>query len=847
MKMLYGARLARFDLLRAINHLAGYITKWTPDCDKRLHRIMCYVHTSLHYRMVGFVGDKPQQLSTHLFADADFAGCPDSQRSTSGMHLAIRGPATCFPIAGASKRQTCVSHSTPEAELVAADFALRTAGLPALQLWDVLLQRHAGLVFHEDNQAMIRVCETGRNPTMRHLGRTHRVSVARMHEIFKMPDIHLTYEATHRQSADIYTKGFTEPAKWYAACLLVNIVDGKKLKQLLTNFTIHKFEKEQEDILALFPDPLRKKAIPHDLFNYVAAPSVQRRGGTTNDTTPETAVFDRAPGSAAGRGNDDVCGDRSTIDDTPLYDQGGIAQQDKPLDSAPPCEGPAETTGHQEPAAASTLHRHGAQNHKNSTAAVHGDLLFELDASSSLEILGLLENYDWPNDVVNDIGLTLDKGAPKLGVLTLRHLNLATSLNYHVRRYLKTYNWTTITIDKRTNHDSGRKVKQRRLSVLLSIGSYTNGEVYSSDGSLQIDSMTTDTAFANDRPYSLSPPWGTRYVIELHNDSYSGRVLPEDLHLLLAVGFKVEGNSHREWGKVVLKPGPCPVKLVPDFYDMLFIELCCGDASELCRLEHTTSRCLGVRITARHDIQSKRTLEMLDHCVRELGFGKHVVVWMSFRCTGGSQMQNINEWVAHQEGNLATLSKINDARWEFANHFAAARPLVRYVRGLGGHLALELPRYCSYWSEPLLTGFIGEYGLLSSLFDGCMYGLTAKHGDRAGELMLKHWRLITTSPAVHASINAVCDHVSPHVRIQGRNTKCSENYPPRLAKAIQQAFRTDVLEPLTRDRSKVGPSATCLGIGLGITSSPAVRRISAQAPASHQRPNPRSTGRRPRA
>jgi hypothetical protein len=279
MKMLYGARLARFDLLRAINHLAGYITKWTPDCDKRLHRIMCYVHTSLHYRMVGFVGDKPQQLSTHLFADADFAGCPDSQRSTSGMHLAIRGPATCFPIAGASKRQTCVSHSTPEAELVAADFALRTAGLPALQLWDVLLQRHAGLVFHEDNQAMIRVCETGRNPTMRHLGRTHRVSVARMHEIFKMPDIHLTYEATHRQSADIYTKGFTEPAKWYAACLLVNIVDGKKLKQLLTNFTIHKFEKEQEDILALFPDPLRKKAIPHDLFNYVAAPSVQRRGG----------------------------------------------------------------------------------------------------------------------------------------------------------------------------------------------------------------------------------------------------------------------------------------------------------------------------------------------------------------------------------------------------------------------------------------------------------------------------------------------------------------------------------------------------------------------------------------
>ena len=34
MKLLYGARLARFDLLRAINNLSASITKWTPECDK---------------------------------------------------------------------------------------------------------------------------------------------------------------------------------------------------------------------------------------------------------------------------------------------------------------------------------------------------------------------------------------------------------------------------------------------------------------------------------------------------------------------------------------------------------------------------------------------------------------------------------------------------------------------------------------------------------------------------------------------------------------------------------------------------------------------------------------------
>ena len=89
-----------------------------------------------------------------------------------------------------------MSHSTLEAEIVAADFALRTSGLPALQLWNIILERSAGLVFHEDSQAMIRVCQPGRNPTMRHLGRTHRVSVAWLHERFAELDLDLSFEMT---------------------------------------------------------------------------------------------------------------------------------------------------------------------------------------------------------------------------------------------------------------------------------------------------------------------------------------------------------------------------------------------------------------------------------------------------------------------------------------------------------------------------------------------------------------------------------------------------------------------------------------------------------------------------
>eukprot|EP00969_Alexandrium_andersonii_P237948 10502706-Alexandrium_andersonii.AAC.1 len=84
--------------------------------------------------MTGWVGDSFSAVAPHLYADADFAGCVDTLRSASGVHLCLRGPRTSFPFAGLSKRQGCSSRSTPEAELVAMDFAMRQEGLPSHSL-----------------------------------------------------------------------------------------------------------------------------------------------------------------------------------------------------------------------------------------------------------------------------------------------------------------------------------------------------------------------------------------------------------------------------------------------------------------------------------------------------------------------------------------------------------------------------------------------------------------------------------------------------------------------------------------------------------------------------------------
>jgi hypothetical protein len=224
MKLLYGARMARFDLLRAINSLAPRLATWDVECDKRLHRVMCYVHSAIHLHMVGWVGHAFDDCGLRLYSDADFAGCARTERSTSGLSLRVVASDTRFPLSGQSTRQSCVSHSTPEAEMVAADWAFRTVGRPFLDFWSALSGvNYAPLHFHEDSQAMIAVVRSGRNPTTRHLGPTFRVTVAWLCEAFKQDLKFSDYTETQHMAADIFTKGFTDPGKWRHACHLINV------------------------------------------------------------------------------------------------------------------------------------------------------------------------------------------------------------------------------------------------------------------------------------------------------------------------------------------------------------------------------------------------------------------------------------------------------------------------------------------------------------------------------------------------------------------------------------------------------------------------------------------------
>ena len=229
MKVLYAARMARFDLLYAVNRLATYITKWTPTCDKRFHRIICYIHSTKHYRMINFCGDDAETVQPHVYADADLAGCAATQRSTTGIHAQLEGPLTRWSISGTSKRQSAVSSSTPEAEMVAGHHAFNKVIIPQMDLWQTLFGPASRAIFNEDNESMIQILRTGRNPTMKQLGRVHRVAIAVLHERMGNPLTRDSVDVVHTPSAemaaDIYTKAFTNPDSWTKALNNINVFD----------------------------------------------------------------------------------------------------------------------------------------------------------------------------------------------------------------------------------------------------------------------------------------------------------------------------------------------------------------------------------------------------------------------------------------------------------------------------------------------------------------------------------------------------------------------------------------------------------------------------------------------
>ena len=248
------ARIGRPDILCSVNKLARSITKWTKACDKRLNRLISKIHHTCEYKQYCHVGNTAKQCRLGLFQDSDFAGDLEDPKSTSGGTLCVFASHTFVPISWMCKKQTSVSHSSTESEIISLDTGLRLDGLPALELWDLIVsvlgnvsrvsdrsgkpesddhkhhksdnkidvmididvvlsnvqsaRQEALLYVFEDNEAVIKMIIKGRSPTKRHVSRTHRVALDWLFDRINLDSkIQIKYIYTKNQLADILTKG----------------------------------------------------------------------------------------------------------------------------------------------------------------------------------------------------------------------------------------------------------------------------------------------------------------------------------------------------------------------------------------------------------------------------------------------------------------------------------------------------------------------------------------------------------------------------------------------------------------------------------------------------------------
>ena len=92
-----------------------------------------HIHHTSEYKQYCHVGNTAKQCRLGLFQNSDFARDLEDSKSTSGGTLCVFGSHTFVPISWMCKKQTALSHSSTESEIISLDTGLRFDGLFALE------------------------------------------------------------------------------------------------------------------------------------------------------------------------------------------------------------------------------------------------------------------------------------------------------------------------------------------------------------------------------------------------------------------------------------------------------------------------------------------------------------------------------------------------------------------------------------------------------------------------------------------------------------------------------------------------------------------------------------------
>ena len=216
MRLLWLSRLSRPDISFIVGRLATNVSRWSRWDDRQLHRLISYVHHTCTHRCVGTVSFDNVPI-VRAFSDADFASCPWSAKSTSGIIIGVQTGSAFFPVHWVSRKQSSVARSTSEAESIALAATIFGEALHIQAMLQYLLETNIKCFFEQDNEAVIKIIGNKYSVKLRHCNRVHRVNIASISDLLdKEDDLELRYCHTNQQVANALTK-ILPPIHWQEA------------------------------------------------------------------------------------------------------------------------------------------------------------------------------------------------------------------------------------------------------------------------------------------------------------------------------------------------------------------------------------------------------------------------------------------------------------------------------------------------------------------------------------------------------------------------------------------------------------------------------------------------------
>lgn len=207
--VLWGSACTRPDIAYASNLLARYQLNPGRYHWSLIEWLVGYIKWSIHYAITYVRPSKTNPKSGSGLkpvghVDADYAGCLDTRRSTSGYVFLMAGA----PVSWSSKRQATVAMSTVEAEYVALARASQQGVWMSSFLSEVDLDQEGPVTLYGDNEGANSLTENSKQHALvKHIDVKHH----HIREKVENGDIDVKGVRTADNLADIFTKPLVGP------------------------------------------------------------------------------------------------------------------------------------------------------------------------------------------------------------------------------------------------------------------------------------------------------------------------------------------------------------------------------------------------------------------------------------------------------------------------------------------------------------------------------------------------------------------------------------------------------------------------------------------------------------